>query len=208
MWDFGGVVTSSPFAAFNRYELANNIPLDFIRTTNASNPDNNAWAKIESSRISVLQFDAVFAEETRARGHEISGSKVLQLLSGELRPEMVEALSRISKRYKTACLTNNMKTGEGPAMQRSSKRAEDISQVMALFDVIIESSVIGVRKPDPKFYLVACEQLDIEPSEAVFLDDLGINLKPARALGMTTIKVIDVAATLAELESVLDMKLT
>lgn len=208
MWDFGGVVTSSPFAAFNRYELANNIPLDFIRTTNASNPDNNAWAKFESSRISVLQFDAVFAEETRARGHEISGSKVLQLLSGELRPEMVEALSRISKRYKTACLTNNMKTGEGPAMQRSSKRAEDISQVMALFDVIIESSVIGVRKPDPKFYLLACEQLDIEPSEAVFLDDLGINLKPARALGMTTIKVIDVAATLAELESVLDMKLT
>lgn len=208
MWDFGGGVTSSPFAAFNRYELANNIPLDFIRTTNASNPDNNAWAKFESSRISVLQFDEVFAEETRARGHEISGSKVLQLLSGELRPEMVEALSRISKRYKTACLTNNMKTGEGPAMQRTSKRAEDISQVMALFDVIIESSVIGVRKPDPKFYLLACEQLDIEPSEAVFLDDLGINLKPARALGMTTIKVIDIAATLAELESVLDMKLT
>lgn len=208
LWDFGGVVTSSPFEAFNRYELANNIPLDFIRTTNATDPDNNAWAKFESSRISVLQFDTVFAEETRARGHEISGRKVLELLSGELRPEMVEALSRISKRYKTACLTNNMKTGEGPSMQRTSKRAEGISQVMAIFDVIIESSVIGVRKPDPKFYLLACEQLDIEPSEAVFLDDLGINLKPARALGMTTIKVIDVTATLAELESVLDMKLT
>lgn len=208
LWDFGGVVTSSPFEAFNRYELANNIPLDFIRTTNATDPDNNAWAKFESSRISVLQFDTVFAEETRARGHEISGRKVLELLSGELRPKMVEALSRISKRYKTACLTNNMKTGEGPSMQRTSKRAEDISEVMAIFDVIIESSVIGVRKPDPKFYLLACEQLDIEPSEAVFLDDLGINLKPARALGMTTIKVIDVTATLAELESVLDMKLT
>lgn len=208
LWDFGGVVTSSPFAAFNRYERANNIPLDFIRTTNATDPDNNAWAKFESSRISVLQFDTVFAEETRARGHEISGRKVLELLSGELRPEMVEALSRISKRYKTACLTNNMKTGEGPSMQRTTERAEGISQVMAIFDVIIESSVIGVRKPDPKFYLLACEQLDIEPSEAVFLDDLGINLKPARALGMTTIKVIDVTATLAELESVLDMKLT
>ena len=151
MWDFGGVVTSSPFAAFNRYERANNIPLDFIRTTNATDPDNNAWAKFESSRISVLQFDTVFAEETRARGHEISGRKVLELLSGELRPEMVEALSRISKRYKTACLTNNMKTGEGPSMQRTTERAEGISQVMAIFDVIIESSVIGVRKPDPKF---------------------------------------------------------
>lgn len=208
LWDFGGVVTSSPFEAFNRYELANDIPVDFIRTTNATNPDSNAWARFESSQISVLQFDTVFAAETKARGHEIPGMKVLELLSGDLRPEMVEALSRISKRYKTACLTNNMKTGEGPSMQRSTEKAERISEVMAIFDVIIESSVIGFRKPNPKFYLLACEQLDIEPSEAVFLDDLGVNLKPARELGMTTIKVLDVAATLAELESVLEMQLT
>ena len=208
LWDFGGVVTSSPFEAFNRYERANDIPIDFIRTANATNPDTNAWAQFESSQISVLEFDTVFAEETRARGHEIAGSKVLELLAGDLRPAMVEALTRISKKYKTACLTNNMKTGEGPSMQRSSERAEHTAGVMAIFDVIIESSVVGFRKPNPKFYRLACEKLDIEPSEAVFLDDLGINLKPARKLGMTTIKVMDVDATLAELESVLCMKLT
>jgi len=156
----------------------------------------------------VQDFDAIFAAETKSRGHEIRGIKVLELLSGDLRPEMVKALTRISKQYKTACLTNNMKAGEGPSMQRNAERAELISKVMEIFDVIIESSVIGFRKPNPKFYLLACEQLDIQPSEAVFLDDLGINLKPARELGMVTIKVVDVAATLAELESVLDMKLT
>ena len=208
LWDFGGVVTSSPFEAFNRYEQANDIPLDFIRTTNATNPDTNAWAQFESSQISVSEFDSTFARETRSRGHEIPGTKVLELLSGDLRPEMVEALTRISKKYKTACLTNNMKTGEGPSMQGSAERAEPINEVMAIFDVIIESSVIGYRKPNPKFYLLACEQLNIDPSEAVFLDDLGVNLKPARELGMTTIKVVDVAATLEELESILAMRLT
>ena len=208
LWDFGGVVTSSPFEAFNRYEQANDIPRDFIRTTNATNPDTNAWAQFESSQISVSEFDSTFARETRSRGHAIPGTKVLELLSGDLRPEMVEALTRISKKYKTACLTNNMKTGEGPSMQHSAERAEPINEVMAIFDVIIESSVIGYRKPNPKFYLLACEQLNIDPSEAVFLDDLGVNLKPARELGMTTIKVVDVAATLEELESILAMRLT
>jgi|TARA_B100000315_G_C14594501_1_gene597918 putative hydrolase of the HAD superfamily len=208
LWDFGGVVTTSPFEAFNRFERANDIPLDFIRTTNATNPNSNAWAKFESNQISLQEFDTLFAEETGARGHEISGSTVVQLLSGELRPQMVTALSRISEKYKTACLTNNMKTGEGPSMQRGSEGAKRTGEVMDMFDVIIQSSVVGVRKPDPKFYLLACEQLEIAPQEAVFMDDLGINLKPARELGMTTIKVIDVAATLSELESILSMKLT
>ncbi len=208
LWDFGGVITTSPFEAFNRYETANNIPLDFIRTTNATDPDTNAWARFESSQISLLEFDAAFAEETRARGHEIPGGQVLALLSGDLRGQMVEALTRIGMKYKTACLTNNMNTGEGPSMQPTTERADRIGGVMAIFDVIIESSVVGFRKPDPRFYLLACQRLDIEPFEAVFLDDLGINLKPARELGMTTIKVVDVAATLSELEPILDLKLT
>lgn len=207
LWDFGGVLTSSPFEAFNRFEAEHGIPIDFIRGINATNPTTNAWAQFESSRISVEAFDAAFRDESSAAGHPVGGRQVIELLSGELRPRMVNALRACKERFKVACLTNNVKSGEGPGMARSAERAARIEAVMELFDVVIESSKEGIRKPDTQFYLLACEKLAIEPGDAVFLDDLGINLKPARALGMTTIKVETEEQTLRELQTVLGIEL-
>jgi len=207
LWDFGGVLTTSPFEAFNRFEAEHGIPIDFIRGINATNPTTNAWAQFESSRISVEEFDAAFRDESSAAGHPVGGRQVIELLSGELRPRMVNALRACKERFKVACLTNNVKSGEGPGVARSAERAARIEAVMELFDVVIESSKEGIRKPDPQFYLLACEKLAIEPGDAVFLDDLGINLKPARALGMTTIKVETEEQTLRELQTVLGIEL-
>ena len=208
LWDFGGVITTSPCEAFNRYETERGIPRDFIRSVNATNPDHNAWAQFESSRVSLAEFDALFAAESEAAGHRVPGSDVLPLLSGDVRPEMVRALKRVRQDYRTACLTNNVKgAGEGPGMAADPEHAAQVREVMALFDFVIESSVVGFRKPDRRMYEAACEQADIEPHEAVFLDDLGINLKPARAMGMTTIKVLSAEQALVDLGEVLGIDL-
>lgn len=208
LWDFGGVITSSPFEAFNRYEADNNIPKDFIRSVNATNPDSNAWAQFESNAVSLAEFDPIFAEETAAAGHRIAGAEVMKLLSGSIREEMVAALVLIKQKYRIACITNNVKgAGAGPGMASDSVKAARVSEVMALFDFVIESSVVGLRKPNPKIYQLACEKMGIEPTEAVFLDDLGINLKPAKAMGMRTIKVTSAAQALTELSEILAMEL-
>lgn len=208
LWDFGGVITTSPFEAFNRFEEAHKLPRDFIRSINATNPQTNAWAQLESSQISVEEFDEKFAEESRDRGHEVRGQQVLELLSGDLRPEMVKALHIIKRDFKLGCITNNVKnSGEGPGMARDPERAGNFARIMDLFDAVIESSKAGIRKPDPRIYQIACKELEISPEEAVFLDDLGINLKPARALGMKTIKVIDADNALDELEGHLGIDL-
>lgn len=208
LWDFGGVITSSPFEAFNRYEQEHNLPVDFIRSINATNPETNAWAQLESSQIGVDAFDEAFATEARAKGHEVRGAAVLGLLSGDLREEMVSALKQIKTRYAIGCITNNVKNkGEGPGMAGDAARAARFADVMAQFDVVIESSKVGIRKPNPEIYRIACREMGIEPSQAVFLDDLGINLKPARALGMETIKVLGAQQALDDLEAILDMSL-
>jgi putative hydrolase of the HAD superfamily len=205
LWDFGGVLTTSPFDAFNRYEAEKGLPRDFIRSINATNPEHNAWAKLESSVISAAEFDAAFEAESRAAGHPIPGRAVMELLSGDLRPRMVNVLQHCKSRFKVACLTNNVKSGEGPGMARTNERAQRIQQVMDLFDVVLESSKEGIRKPNPAFYLRACALLQIEPRQAVFLDDLGINLKPAKELGMTTIKVLTEAQAINDLSRTLQI---
>ncbi|HYM33964.1 MAG TPA: HAD-IA family hydrolase [Steroidobacteraceae bacterium] len=205
LWDFGGVLTSSPFEAFNRYEQQHGIPRDFIRRVNATNPETNAWAQFESSQISAGQFDIAFESETRNAGHAIPGKVVIGLLSGEVRPHMVEVLKRCKQYYRVACLTNNVKAGEGPGMARNANEAARMRAVMALFDLVIESRNEGVRKPNPRIYQLACERLNVEPKRVVFLDDLGINLKPARQLGMTTIKVETEQQAIAELSRVLNI---
>jgi len=203
LWDFGGVILSSPFEAFSRYELANGLPADFIRGVNATNPLDNAWARLERSDISALDFDAAFAADSEALGHRIPGADVLALLAGEVRPEMVAALDTVKAAgYRIACLTNNV-SGE----HASAERTDTIAGIMARFDAIIESSKVGVRKPEPRFYEIACETLDVAPSACVFLDDLGINLKPAAAMGMTTIKVLNAQQALTELSGILDLSL-
>jgi putative hydrolase of the HAD superfamily len=208
LWDFGGVFTTSPFEAFNRYEAEKGIPLNFIRSVNANNPDSNAWAQFESSQLELAEFDALFAAETESAGHRIPGIDVLNLLSGDVRPEMVEALGLIKQNYRVACITNNVQgAGEGPGMASDAAKAAQVLEILALFDVVIESSKVGIRKPEPRIYEMACEAIAVDPTEVVFLDDLGINLKPARAMGMTTIKVVSSAQALGELSEILSMTL-
>jgi putative hydrolase of the HAD superfamily len=201
IWDFGGVLTSSPFEAFARYEAARGLPKDFIRGINATNPDTNAWALFERSEVTLDQFDELFAQEALAKGHEVRGRAVVELLSGDIRPEVVAALKACKARVKVGCITNNVPAGKGAGMARSADKAAQVADVMALFDHVIESSKLGIRKPDPRIYELACETLQVSPAHCVYLDDLGINLKPAKALGMTTIKVGDPAVALAELEA-------
>lgn len=207
-WDFGGVITTSPFEAFNKFERKHHLPQNFIRTINATDPDVNAWARFERNAITLEEFDREFEQETRLAGHPIRGIKVLELLGGDLRPEMVQALRRCQRNFRTACLTNTMKTGRGSNVQLTGKRTAEFDKVMELFDHVIASSNLGVRKPDPRFYEMACEIVEVVPERVVFLDDLGVNLKPARAMGMTTIKVTDPRQAIKELESVLGMSLS
>lgn len=202
LFDFGGVILSSPFEAFATYESAHGLPDGFLRRVNATNPDTNAWARLERSEVGVDEFAELFSAESSALGHPVDGGDLLGLLSGELRPAMVEAVRRCSERLITGLLTNNFVLGDGHV-----DREREESEVLGLFDAVIESSKVGVRKPDVRFYEVACETLGIEPADAVFLDDLGVNLKPARALGMTTIKVTDPDVAIAELETVVGFAL-
>jgi putative hydrolase of the HAD superfamily len=192
LFDFGGVISTSPFDAFGQYERERGLPEGLLRRLNATNPDTNAWARLERGEIDVVVFAAQFEEEARSLGFEIDASAVLRSLAGRLRPEMVAAVRHCSLRFKTACLTNNFSALD--AVPRP-----EIAQVLVLFDAVFESSKLGVRKPDPEFYRLARETLEVEPAEAVFLDDLGINLKPARAMGMHTIKVVSPEVALREL---------
>lgn len=208
LWDFGGVLTTSPFEAFNRYETERGIPLDFIRGINATHPTNNAWARFESSRIGIDEFDREFLEESSAAGHPVPGKDVIALLSGDVRPRMVEALRRCGERLTNACLTNNVKAGQGPGMAADPDRANAVAEVMAMFHLVVESSIEGVRKPEPRAYEIVLERLGVQPERVVYLDDLGINLKPAAQMGMTTIKVLDEDQALQDLAAVTGMKVS
>ena len=208
IWDFGGVFTTSPFEAFNRFEKQNNLPHDLIRTINSTNPDTNAWALYERTEIDRKGFDLKFLEESTALGHPVRGANVLPLLSGDVRPRMVNALKICKEHFKVGCITNNMAAaGTGAAMQTTQTGASRTAGIMGMFDHIIESSKAGVRKPDPKIYLLMCEALQVEPAHCVFLDDLGVNLKPARQLGMQTIKVGDPDLALRELQALVGFPL-
>ena len=198
IFDFGGVLTTSPFEAFARFERERGLPADIIRRTNAANHLENAWAKFERAEVDIEAFDQLFADESRALGAEVRGKDVLPLLAGDLRPEMVEALKRIGETLKTGCITNNLPAN---AIGSAAGRTLYIAEVMALFDHVIESAKIGLRKPDPRIYDMMVETLQVDPKNCVYLDDLGINLKPARAMGMTTIKVANGAQAIAELEA-------
>ena len=207
LWDFGGVFTTSPFENFNLLEERCGAPRDFIRTLNSVNPTTNAWAQFESNQVSLEEFDELFARESKLAGHEIRGKEVISMLSGELRPKMVELLKLCKEQYKVACITNNVKAGRGPGMSSDDDKASKVSKVMELFDDVIESSVEGIRKPNPEIYKLACQRISVEPKKCLFIDDLGINLKPAKELGMRTIKVLSEAQALKDICLITNIKL-
>lgn len=207
IWDFGGVITSSPFDAFNVYEAERGLPRNTIRGINAINPDTNAWAQLERSEVDGAGFDALFAAEAAALGHDIRGSAVLGLLSGAVRPRMVAALDACKAAgYQLGCITNNAPVGKGAGMSNDTETSDRVAAVLARFDHVIESSKAGVRKPDPRIYRMMTEALDVAPAACIYLDDLGINCKPAAALGMAAIKVSGEDQALADLGTLLDMK--
>jgi putative hydrolase of the HAD superfamily len=209
IFDFGGVITSSPFEAFNRMEAERDLPKDFVRRVNSINPDNNAWAKFERAECNATEFDMLFAAEAKALGHELDGASVIACLAGEIRPEMVSALDQLKALgFALGCITNNVPSGKGAGMAVSDDKAAAVAAVMERFDHIIESSKAGVRKPDPRIYNMMCETLAVAPSQCIYLDDLGINCKPAAAMGMAAIKVASGAQALGELGALLALTFT
>ena len=198
-WDFGGVITSSPFEAFNLFEKENNVPLDFIRKVNSTNPFNNAWAQLEESKISLKEFDLLFAKESKQLGREILGREVLSLLQGTIRPRIVAAIKKFKELgFLQACLTNNFDSGDRDISALDDKNDERL-KIMDLFDFVIESKEVGVRKPSDEFYELALTITKAIPEKTIFLDDLGINLKPAKLLKISTIKVVSEQQALDDL---------
>jgi putative hydrolase of the HAD superfamily len=208
IFDFGGVITASPFEAFNRLEATRGLPHDFIRHVNATNPDSNAWALFERAEIDAARFDALFAAEANGLGHALDGASVLAVLAGAVRPAMVTALDQLARAgYRLGCITNNVPTGHGAGMARSSDHRDAMEAIFARFEHVIESSKAGVRKPDPRIYAMMCDHLGLAPAACIYLDDLGINCKPAAAMGMRAIKVTSGEQALADLSGALGLEL-
>lgn len=208
IFDFGGVITASPFEAFNVLEAERGLPAEFIRSVNAANPDSNAWARFERAEIDARTFDVLFEAEAEALGHPLEGRAVLAVLSGAIRPAMVTALDQLAAAgLRLGCITNNVPAGHGAGMARSGDARDAYEQVFARFEHTIESSKAGLRKPDPRIYLMMCERLGLKPARCVYLDDLGINCKPAAQLGMHAIKVVSGEQALADLGAVLGLAL-
>lgn len=204
IFDLGGVVFPSPFDAFAAYERANGLPDRFIRTVVAESAEEGAWARLERGELSMAEFTTVFSAECRTAGGDVDAAELMGAIAEGVgpRPAMTGAIARLREEgLRTAALTNNWAHDDRRPDERGTTAVND------LFDVVVESAVVGLRKPDPRIYELTCTRLDVAPTETVFLDDLGVNLKPARALGMTTIKVADPDAALRELAGVLDVAL-
>ena len=205
VFDFGGVITESPMVGFAAYEASAGLPSGLIVRLNSTDPHTNAWARFERNELDVAGFTDAFEAEALAAGHRVDASRVLAALAGDVRPAMVEALRRLREAgFPLGLLSNNV-----APMERTGR----LGELLGFFDAIVESSVEGVRKPEPAIYSRALERLSsavgrpVAASECAYLDDLGINLKPARAMGFRTIKVADPAEALAELSSLTGLDL-
>lgn len=208
IWDFGGVITESPFDAFARFEQEQGLPAGFIRRVNATRPHDNAWARLERSEIDAAEFDLLFEAEARALGHPVPGRAILPLLAGAIRPRMVAALDACrGAGLLLGCITNNARIGEGPGMTAGADKSAAVAAVMARFDHVIESSKAGVRKPDPRIYAMMLDALCVPADACIYLDDLGINCKPAAMMGMHAIKVTGEAQALSDLSALLSLPL-
>jgi putative hydrolase of the HAD superfamily len=205
IFDLGGVVFPSPFDVFASYEREHGLPDRFIRGVVAASADHGAWARLERSELAFDEFAVEFSAECAAAGGTVDAADLMREIGRgfEPRPAMMQAIEAIRAHdLKVAALTNNWE-----ASPTADDKAPHALGRLGAFDVVVESAVEGLRKPDPRIYELVCQRLDIAPSEAVFLDDLGVNLKPARALGMTTIKVTEPGEALADLAAVLGFAL-
>lgn len=190
IFDFGGVFMTSPVSNFAIYEKAHGLPHRFISEVIRANLQDGAFARWERAELTLDEFDRAFAAETRAAGHEVPGSALVGLMRGDFRPDMVAALDAINEAgLKTGLITNNTRDAGANEFARSEEDRALIAEIFARFDHVIESAKAGVRKPEPRIYEMMCEALGVAPEEAVFIDDLGVNLKPAAAMGMATVKV-------------------
>ena len=186
LWDYGGVLTYSPFLNIKDFEKFSNIEQNSIIKINSNRPFVNAWAKLEKNLISFTEFSSLFKEEAKNIGiNHIDPMKLLECLEVSLNKSMVSLLKKVSKKYTCACLTNNFK-----------KKNFTFNRIKNNFDYIFESSKIGLRKPEKEIYLYVQKKMKVKAQEILFIDDLGINLKPARELGFITYKFVNTEDTI------------
>ena len=194
IFDLGGVIVDSPLHAIAAYEAELGIPKDFVNHVVVDTGPRGAWSRLERGEVSMADFHRDFEAECAAAGHRISAADMMaRIAECGPRPRMIEAVGRLRAHgLRTSALTNNWASEDGE---------RDNAELRDLFDHFVESAVIGLRKPDPKIYEHVLSLLEVAASEAVFLDDIGSNLKTARQMGMTTIKVDDPDQALRELSA-------
>ncbi len=207
LFDLGGVVLGSPLHAIADYERELGIPANFVNRVVASTAPHGGWARLERGELSMAEFYVAFEADCRDAGHEISAREMMNRMNEATKPRevMLEAITRLrTAGLRTAAVTNNWVVPEEVADENPAGAK---SAVAELFDVFVESSVEGLRKPDPAIYELTCERLSVSPTACVFLDDIGSNLKSARAMGIATIKVDTPEAALRELEELIGLEL-
>lgn len=198
-FDLGGVVVGSPLHAIAAYERELGLEPNSINRVVLETGPGGAWSRLERGELTLEPFFPAFEADCAAAGLSLSARELMVRIAQSTlpRPTMLTAIARIRERgLKAGAITNNWVTEE-----------EGTRALRPFFDSFIESAVVGVRKPDPRIFHLACEQAAVTPEQVVFLDDIGLNLKAARALGMTTIKVADPDIALAELEEILSFPL-
>ena len=197
VFDLGGVILDSPLETFLRWEGERGLaPGTLGRVVVGSGPDG-AWSRLERGELNLAGFCEAFDAELAAAGARVSAAELMAEVArtSGVRPVMLSALTSLRERgLKLGALTNNWPW---------EIDGDPLEPLRREFDAFVESYKVGLRKPDPRIYQLICQELGVTPAQAVFLDDIGVNLKAARALGMTTIKVKDPVTALDELEGVL-----
>ena len=199
IFDLGGVVIGSPLHAIAAYERELGLATNAVNHAVVRSGPTGAWSRLERGELGLEEFYPLFEADCRALDVAIDAREMMRRVAeiAVPRPAMLEAIRKLrAGGLRAAALTNNWITED-----------QGTGALRAFFDVFVESIAVGLRKPDPRIYQLVCRELDVEPAEAVFLDDIGSNLKAARALGMTTIKVDEPDAALAELERVAGLSL-
>ena len=200
IFDFGGVVTDSPIEGFKNLEEHYGISKGTISSIVMTNQDNNAWAKSERGEINIDTFIKEFNQEALNLGFKLDATNILKQLYGPLRPIMVEKIISLSKNFQLICLTNVLKDVH---IFSNEKRILEVKNILNYFDKIYESYKIGMRKPEKRIYEHVLNDLNIKPENTIFLDDLGMNLKTAKLLGIHTIKVVNPIKAIKELDNMI-----